>query len=92
MTRDGSADSGANRRGVGRGGRSCRDLMRDTLNLIHELRERGVGGRNLAESIRIDSANPEIAPDGQAFGGTDRVYRKRPSGLRSAISLICLVS
>ena len=33
--------------------------VRDTLNLIHQLRERGVGVRNLADPIRVDSANPE---------------------------------
>jgi DNA invertase Pin-like site-specific DNA recombinase len=33
--------------------------VRDTLNLIHELRERGVGVRNPADLIRIDSADPE---------------------------------
>lgn len=33
--------------------------VRDTLNLIHDLAERGVGARNLADPIRIDSANPE---------------------------------
>jgi DNA invertase Pin-like site-specific DNA recombinase len=33
--------------------------VRDTLNLIHELSERGVGVRNLADPIRIDSTNPE---------------------------------
>ena len=32
--------------------------VRDTLNLIHELAERGVGVRNLADPIRVDSANP----------------------------------
>ncbi len=32
--------------------------VRDTLNLIHELTERGVGVRNLADPIRVDSANP----------------------------------
>jgi DNA invertase Pin-like site-specific DNA recombinase len=32
--------------------------VRDTLNLIHELSERGVGVRNLADPIRVDSANP----------------------------------
>jgi DNA invertase Pin-like site-specific DNA recombinase len=31
---------------------------RDTLNLIHGLAERGVGVRNLADPIRVDSANP----------------------------------
>ncbi len=32
--------------------------VRDTLNLIHDLGERGVGVRNLADPIRVDSANP----------------------------------
>ena len=32
--------------------------VRDTLNLIHELAERGVGVRNLAGPIRVDSSNP----------------------------------
>ncbi len=32
--------------------------VRDTLNLIHDLAQRGVGVRNLADPIRIDSANP----------------------------------
>ncbi len=30
--------------------------VRDTLNLIHELAERGVGVRNLADPIKVDSA------------------------------------
>ena len=29
--------------------------VRDTLNLIHELSERGIGVRNLADPIRVDS-------------------------------------
>jgi DNA invertase Pin-like site-specific DNA recombinase len=33
--------------------------VRDTLNLIHELRQRGAGMRNLADPVRIDSADPE---------------------------------
>ena len=33
--------------------------VRDTLNLIHELSERGIGVRNLADPIKIDSTNPE---------------------------------
>ncbi|QCO97323.1 recombinase family protein [Arthrobacter sp. 24S4-2] len=33
--------------------------VRDTLNLIHDLEVRGVGVRNLADPIRVDSANPE---------------------------------
>jgi len=32
--------------------------VRDTLNLIHELTERGVGVRSLADPIKVDSANP----------------------------------
>jgi DNA invertase Pin-like site-specific DNA recombinase len=31
--------------------------VRDTLNLIHNLAERGVGVRNLADPIRVDSTN-----------------------------------
>jgi DNA invertase Pin-like site-specific DNA recombinase len=33
--------------------------VRDTLNLIHELAERKVGVRNLADPIKVDSSNPE---------------------------------
>ena len=33
--------------------------VRDTLNLIHELTERGIGVRNLADPIRIDSSRPD---------------------------------
>jgi DNA invertase Pin-like site-specific DNA recombinase len=33
--------------------------VRDTLNLIHELTERGVGVRNLADPIRVDSSRPD---------------------------------
>lgn len=33
--------------------------VRDTLNLIHDLSERGIGIRNLADPIRIDSSNPD---------------------------------
>jgi DNA invertase Pin-like site-specific DNA recombinase len=33
--------------------------VRDTLNLIHELSERGVGIRNLADPIRVDSSRPD---------------------------------
>jgi len=32
--------------------------VRDTLNLIRELTERGVGVRNLADPIKVDSADP----------------------------------
>jgi DNA invertase Pin-like site-specific DNA recombinase len=33
--------------------------VRDTLNFIHELSERKVGVRNLADPINVDSSNPE---------------------------------
>jgi DNA invertase Pin-like site-specific DNA recombinase len=33
--------------------------VRDTLNMIHELSERGIGVRNFADPIKIDSTNPE---------------------------------
>jgi DNA invertase Pin-like site-specific DNA recombinase len=33
--------------------------VRDTLNLIHELAERKIGVRNLADPIKVDSSNPE---------------------------------
>jgi len=39
---------------LGRLGRT----VRDTLNLIHSLAERGVGIRNLADPIKVDSTNP----------------------------------
>jgi DNA invertase Pin-like site-specific DNA recombinase len=32
--------------------------VRDTLNLIHDLADRGIGVRNLAGPIRVDSSNP----------------------------------
>ena len=32
--------------------------VRDTMNLIHDLAERGVGVRNLADPIKVDSTNP----------------------------------
>ena len=33
--------------------------VRDTLNMIHELTEHGVGVRNLADPIRVDCSKPE---------------------------------
>jgi DNA invertase Pin-like site-specific DNA recombinase len=32
--------------------------VRDTLNLIHDLQERGIGLRNLADPIKVDSSDP----------------------------------
>jgi len=54
--------------------------VRDTLNLIHELAERGVGVRNLADPIRVDSSNPAdpMAPLAVVllalFGQMERTY------------------
>ncbi|MGV9870582.1 recombinase family protein [Rhodococcus koreensis] len=54
--------------------------VRDTLNLIHDLHRRGIGIRNLADPIRIDSTNPDD-PMGQLavvllalFGQMERTY------------------
>ena len=33
--------------------------VRDTLNLIHALSERGIGVRNLADPIKVDSSSPD---------------------------------
>lgn len=33
--------------------------VRDTLNLIHELAERKIGVRNLADPIKVDSSDPD---------------------------------
>ncbi|WP_198395043.1 recombinase family protein [Brevibacterium yomogidense] len=33
--------------------------VRDTLNLIHDLSERNIGVRNLADPIKVDSSNPD---------------------------------
>ncbi len=33
--------------------------VRDTLNLIHDLAQRGIGVRNLADPIKVDSSNPD---------------------------------
>lgn len=33
--------------------------VRDTLNLVHDLPQRGVGVRNLADPIQVDSSIPE---------------------------------
>jgi DNA invertase Pin-like site-specific DNA recombinase len=54
--------------------------VRDTLNLIHDLAERGVGVRNLADPIRVDSSNPEDPMSQLAvvmlalFGQMERTY------------------
>ena len=33
--------------------------VRDTLNLVHDLSERGIGLRNLADPVRVDSTGPD---------------------------------
>lgn len=54
--------------------------VRDTLNLIHELHERGIGVRNLADPIKVDSANPDDPMSQLAvvllalFGQMERTY------------------
>jgi len=54
--------------------------VRDTLNLIHDLAGRSVGVRNLADPIRVDSANPEDPMSQLAvvmlalFGQMERTY------------------
>jgi DNA invertase Pin-like site-specific DNA recombinase len=54
--------------------------VRDTLNLIHELADRGIGVRNLADPIKVDSSNPND-PMAQlavvllaVFGQMERTY------------------
>lgn len=54
--------------------------VRDTQNLIHDLADRGVGVRNLADPIRVDSSNPEDPMSQLAvvmlalFGQMERTY------------------
>lgn len=65
--------------------------VRDTLNLIHDLAARGVGIRNLADPIKVDSANPDD-PMGQLavvllalFAQMERTYGlERAAGARAA--------
>lgn len=54
--------------------------VRDTLNLIHGLHDRGIGVRNLADPIKVDSANPADPMSQLAvvllalFGQMERTY------------------
>lgn len=65
--------------------------VRDTLNLIHDLAEQGIGIRNLADPIKIDSSNP-ADPMAQLavvllalFGQMERTYSlERAAGARAA--------
>ena len=65
--------------------------VRDTLNLIHDLAERGIGIRNLADPIKVDSSDPNEQMAQLAvvllalFGQMERTYndracRARPRG------------
>nr|WP_010539727.1 recombinase family protein [Dietzia alimentaria] len=55
-------------------------IVRDTLNLIHELSERGIGIRNLADPIKVDSSNTDDPMSQPAvvllalFGQMERTY------------------
>lgn len=54
--------------------------VRDTLNLIHDLAERGVGVRNLADPIKVDSSTADGSMSQMAvvmlalFGQMERTY------------------
>lgn len=54
--------------------------VRDTLNMIHDLSKRGVGVRNLAHPIRVNSAQPDDPMSQLAlvmlalFGQMERTY------------------
>jgi DNA invertase Pin-like site-specific DNA recombinase len=67
--------------------------VRDTLNLVHELKERGVGVRTLADPLPIDTSNPD-SPMAQLavvllalFGEMERTYAaERASHARAVAS------
>jgi len=66
--------------------------VRDTLNLIHELAERGVGVRNLADPIKVDSSNP-ADPMAQLavvllalFGQMERTYTLERAAYARAVA------
>jgi len=42
--------------------------VRDTLNLIHELDDRKIGLRNLADPIKVDTTDPEDSMGHLAVG------------------------
>jgi len=66
--------------------------VRNTLNLIHELGERGVGVRNLADPIRVDSANPDDPMAQLAlimlalFGQMERTYTSERAAHARAVA------
>ena len=61
--------------------------VRDTLNLIHELTERGFGLRNLADPIKVNSSRPDDPMAQLAlvllalFGQMERTYTLERAGL-----------
>jgi DNA invertase Pin-like site-specific DNA recombinase len=67
--------------------------VRDTLNLVHELKERGVGVRTLADPLPINTSNPN-SPRGQLavvllalFAEMERTYAaERASHARAVAS------
>jgi len=62
--------------------------VRDTLNLIHELTERGVGVRNLADPIKVDSGDPAGAT-GQLvvlFAQMERTYTSERAAHARAVA------
>ena len=68
--------------------------VRDTLNMIHELTGRGVGVRNLADPIRVDSSRPED-PTAQLavvllalFGQMERTYTLERAAHARAVATV----
>ena len=67
--------------------------VRDTLNLIHDLAERGVGVRNLADPIKIDSSKPEDPMAQLAgvllalFGQMERTYSMERAAHARAVAV-----
>ncbi|MFJ5978411.1 recombinase family protein [Pseudarthrobacter oxydans] len=67
--------------------------VRDTLNLVHELKDRGIGIRTLADPLPIDTSNPD-SPMAQLavimlalFGEMERTYAaERASHARAVAS------
>lgn len=52
--------------------------VRDTLNLIHDLQERNVGVRTLADPMPVDSSNPDD-PMAQCRGHGQAPLRRAPA-------------
>lgn len=67
--------------------------VRDTLNLLHDLHERGVGVRNLADPIRVDSSDPDDPMAQLAlvllalFGQMERTYSLERAAHARAVAL-----